>query len=307
MTASFRTDLDDHLPLAGGGELPPDAPLAVASALFVESRMRAGTGANTLTAFAADLALLAEALGPGTAVSSIGEEDIERFRHYLSEERDAPCSPRTLRRRLTSAQALFRFLAEAGAVTANPVATVAEADSKPKKRPTSPVLRSEETAQLLTAGRELAQEGDPRALLLIALLLSTGLSKSECLALRVEDFDLEEDSFRVGGGLKERVLPLSSLARQALLAHLERDTEKRGKLFNCTGRNLEYVLSRAGDRAGLSRHPSFRRLRATAAAGLYSDGLDSEAISSKLGISPHTWPALRRRLRARPEEATSDC
>lgn len=282
--------LDDHAPR--WQPLPPtkDSTVAVAASAFLEYLMRQGMGSNSLAAFAADLRLFTAAVEPGTLVSQFGSEHVSQFRRYLLEERPVRCSPRSLRRRLTVLEAFWRFLAAAGLVEALPAAAF-EPSAGPSSPP--PLLTEAEMDRLVEASRQMLAEGEARALLLASLIISAGLTKSECLALRRDDLDLKNGLVRVGHGQRRRVLPLAPEARQAAAACLEHAGD--GAIFNCTGRNLEYILARAGARAGLDRKPTFRLLRASAAAAMLRT-VGPEAVVRRLGISPATWPAMRRRL-----------
>lgn len=274
--------------------LQPHCSVSTALSVYAEALALDGASPNTVSAFEADLRLFAECVGPDLPVEEVDAEHVERFRQFLTAERDVPCSPATLRRRLTAVQSLFRFLVGEQVVAANPVDSVT-AGSATGKPPAPEWLSQDEVESLMAAARAEAAEGDWRPLLLISLLLSTGASKSECLALRAQDLDLEASTITVGQPPRERSLPLSPEVREAFLAY-RRSHLAEGRLFDCTGRNLEYVLAGVGRRAGLRRNPSFRVLRSTVAVRLLREGETRQAVVDRLGISAHTWPALRRRL-----------
>lgn len=294
MTAPYCIELDPHRPLAMPAGLQPGSLLSTAISVYAEVLALDGASPNTVSAFEADLRLFAESVGPDLPVEEVDAEHVERFRQFLATERDVPCSPASLRRRLTAVQSLFRFLVEEGVVATNPVESATAGSPTGQPRAAEP-LRQDEIESLMSAARAEAAEGDWRPLLLLSLLLSTGISKAECLSLRAEDLDLEASTITVGRPARSRCLPLSAEAREAFLGY-RRSYPVEGRLFGCTGRNLEYVLAATGRRAGLSRNPSFRILRATVAAGLLRQGETRQTVIDKLGISSHTWPALRRRL-----------
>jgi len=293
MGNSTSLRLDEFCPWRTITFVSSDTLVSLASTIFLEHLMRSGTSNNTIAAFSADLRLFQNFLPPDTKVASVTPEDINRFYEYLVHGRDVPCSSRSLRRRATTLAAFFRYLIEANAIDRNPCLSV-----RPTLTPVRPpqILTDEEISRLMAAARTMLHEGEPRALLLLALVLSTGIRKSECLALRLEDFDLTQDTVTVGEGNSRRELPLPPNVKQALLAFASSTEMKHGRLFACTGRNLEYILARVGREAGLSVNPSFRLLRAAAAAQMYAQSQDADAVIQQLGISPHTWPALRRRL-----------
>jgi integrase len=117
----------------------------------------------------------------------------------------------------------------------NPAATV----EKPKAaRPEMNILEGGEIARLIAAAR-----GD-RLEALIVLAVTTGMREGELLGLRWRDVDLEDRELHVVGSLQgttranltisdpkttssRRVIPLGSLALDALVAHLDRQEVER--------------------------------------------------------------------------------
>jgi len=297
MSVHVHHDLDEARPWRLGDGLSSDAPLSVAIALFLEHLATAGAPANTLGAFGADLRRFAEVVGGETPLGSLAQEHVGRFLSHLQSEEAAPCSGRTLRRRMTALQAFLRHLSREGV---NVTLAVPRPEARaPGEREVAPLLGADELGALTACAAEMAADAEPRALLLLSLSLSLGASKADVVALHAADFDLHASTVRLGHGLARRVVALPGDARQALLRYLESGARGRGgSLFGCTGRNLEYILARLAERAGLRRRLSFRLLRTTAAARMYQAGDDEEAIVRRLGISPSTWPALRRRVRA---------
>jgi len=295
MTAYDELALDPYRPWALPRGLTAASPLAAAISVYTETLAQDGASPNTVSAFDADLRLFAQCVGPEVPIGSIDSRHIERFREFLTSEREVTCSPTSLRRRLTSVQSFFRFLVDEKLVSANPVQSTS-IDAGATARRGADILSDDQVGALVAAGRAAAAEGDWRPLLLLSLLLCTGISKAECLALRVEDIDADAGLLNVGSGERRRSLPLDPQSVEAYRGYRQ-SRAAEGKLFDCTGRNLEYVLTRLGEAAGMERHPSFRSLRATAAARLHLSGSSNEDMASRLGISRHTWPALRRRIR----------
>ncbi|MEM2126369.1 MAG: tyrosine-type recombinase/integrase, partial [Candidatus Methanosuratincola sp.] len=140
-------------------------------------------------------------------------------------------------------------------------------------------------------GRELgrlfaALEGDDwlsrRNQAMVALMARAGLRVSEVLALRPEDVELNARSgwilVRKGKGVKERRVPLSAEARQALRAYLEVRPQRPGPLFfsrtyqPLTGRDVQRVVAEAARRAGLGRRVTPHTLRHTFATRFLRSG-----------------------------------
>lgn len=61
------------------------------------------------------------------------------------------------------------------------------------------------------------------------------------------------------------------------------------QLFPSTGRFVRYLLSAAGERAGVSKRVSTQLLRDTCAVRLIKAGEPIEIVLKKLGLSENTW------------------
>ena len=60
-------------------------------------------------------------------------------------------------------------------------------------------------------------------------------------------------------------------------------------IFECTPRNLEYVLADAANEAKIANGVSFEALRWTCAIRDFRDGLEDEKHRYKMGLSKVTW------------------
>ena len=65
--------------------------------------------------------------------------------------------------------------------------------------------------------------------------------------------------------------------------------QPRQNLFECTARNLEYVLRDAAHLAGLKDGVSFEMLRWTCAVRDFQAGMDPTRLRKKMGLSQITW------------------
>ncbi len=94
---------------------------------------------------------------------------------------------------------------------------------------------------------------------------------------------------------KERRVLFSQELLPVLDQYLER-YQPQENLFECTPRNLEYVLSDLSDMAALPIQVSFEMLRWTSAVRDYRDGMDHDALRIKLGLSKITWRETSEKL-----------
>jgi len=145
---------------------------------------------NTLKAFSADLSLLADFLPPDKPLGQITTKDLEDFLDWLQNDRNVPCSPKTLSRRITSIKSFFRWLTVNGVLSHNPAEKIVQ---KTVVSPLPEVLTAAEQEKVLDAAEAMRTAANPdlRPYVLLRLLLETGLKKGECLHLMTNHVELE--------------------------------------------------------------------------------------------------------------------
>ncbi len=261
-----------------------------------------GSSPHTITAFLGDLRLLASYLPPDRQLGEITLADLNNFLRWMQYERDVPCSPKTLARRITSLKSFFRWLHEGGAIPSNPSEKVVQ---KSVRSPLPDVLTQREIDSILEIAQFYRVKADPdyRSFLLFKLLLETGIKKGECLSLSPNHIQLDAAEGPLvfiryaspKNRYKERKLPLSE---EWIDAYLEYRTHHVlvDKLFPWSARMLEYVLEDLGKDAGLEKRLSFSMCRWTAAVQDWKSGMDHNKIRQKLGISEVQWREVSRKL-----------
>lgn len=257
---------------------------------------------HTINSFSGDLSLLSRYLGANRSVGSISTRDLKSFLGYLRFERGKPCSPKSYARRLTTLKVFFQWLAESEIIASDPAAPIAHEEVS---SPLPQILFDDEVERLVEAGQQLrmAAKPDTRPLLLFQLLLRTGIKKGECMAIRLSDIDLSDKNAGIlqvrydspRHRYKERRLSLG--AGFALwLNEYRAQYHPQIHLFECTPRNLEYVLRDLAFRAGVSTPVSFETLRMTCAVRDYQRGMDSENLRRKLGLSRISWEETSKKI-----------
>jgi len=287
----------DHAPLG------PHSPLASAIGGFHQHMIREGFSDNTIKAFLSDLRLLARYHGLNTRIGELGARDLRDFLTWMRQDRGIPCSPKTYGRRLTTIKVLFAWLAEQGFLPADPAANISH---NPISTPLPRFVYSNqvETLLLTTLGWMREANGDPRPHLLVSLLLATGIKKNECMNIKKSDIDRSDPTLPVlyiryanpRQHHKERALTLPPDLLPTLDFYLERYRPVE-MLFECTPRNLEYVLAEAAQRAGLQEGLSFEMLRWTCAVRDYREGIGEDRLRKKLGLSRITWQETVEKLK----------
>ena len=280
------------------------SPLQRALAAFHDHMLAQGLSLYTVKAFDSDLGLLGGYLGLGTTVGSIDTRRLEQFLAYLRQGRGVPCNQKSLERRVTALKVFFAWLCEEGVVAEDPAAPLVH------HRATTPlqrVLSEQEIAQLLQATDQWrhAAHADARPHLLVTLLLATGIKKGECMSIALEDLNVSEPQSAalnihypsLRQRFKERRLRLPSAFAVILQEYLDQ-YKPAARLFECTARNLEYVLDECAKRAGLpARVLSFETLRWTCAVRDLRSGMDEDDLRRKLGLSHISWVETSEKLR----------
>jgi site-specific recombinase XerD len=289
-------------PLTMPGTLKPSSSLSAAVGAFHDYMIRKGFAENSIKAFLSDLRILSRHQGPNVPLREIGTKELNDFLTYLLHYRGKPCNAKSYSRRVTTIKVFFRWLTESGVLPRDPAAPI------PHQRvvaPLSQVLYESQVKQLLETTRALMEgdKADARPHLLINLLLETGIKKGECMAIRLNDIDLSNRQAPVlyiryedpRMHHKERKLALSADLVPVLERYLER-YEPTERLFECTARNLEYVLHDVGQLAGLPLRLSFETLRWTSAVHDYQAGMPADKLRKKMGLSKISWRETAEKL-----------
>ena len=263
-----------------------------------------GRSPHTVKAFLSDVRLLGETLPPDRTLGDITTIDLNNYLHWLEHERGVPCSPKTLARRVTSMKSFFRWLQKGGAILVDPAEKVVQHSVF---SPIPEVLTDAEIeAVKLAADRyRRAVHPDARPYTLLALLLDTGIKKSECLGIHINHIDLLEKPGEPyvfiryaspANRYKERKLTLSGDWVPAYEEYLAQYNPV-DRLFPWSPRRLEYLLEDIGKEAGLTKHLSFDMCRWTSVLQDYLNNVEPEKIRQKLGISKIQWREVNLKLR----------
>ena len=283
--------------------LTPQTSLASAISSWQAYLVDQGRSPNTIKAFLSDVRLLTTFLPEDTTLGKVTTKDLNRYFEWMEKEREGPCSPKTLARRITATKSLFRWLHQYGVLLVDPAEKVAQRSAI---SPLPTVLTSEEyDAVLLAADRHRrGTKPDARPYTLVYLLLSTGIKKSETLGINLEHIELDAPNgpqvfikyATPANRYKERKLTLPEdwvPAYQEYVAQYQ-PTEK---LFPWSPRRLEYLLEDIGNEAALTKHLSFDMCRWTCALIDFRAGEEPDKIRQKLGVSKIQWRELFIKLK----------
>jgi integrase/recombinase XerD len=254
---------------------------------------------NTLLAYGRDLSDYGAFLARrGRDYATATRADIEGYLGFLAAD---GLSRATLARRLSAIRQLHRFAFLEGWRADDPAALVR---GQKRQRRLPPALGEDEVDRLLAAARShgRSEEARLRDTCLMELLYATGLRVSELVSLPVAAVRGDPRMILVRGkGGRERMVPLSEPARDALAAWLDRrDAGEAGwperrspspHLFPARGRQghltrerffaivKELAVAAGLDPAGISPHT----LRHAFATHLLARGADLRVIQTLLG------------------------
>ncbi|RPI99293.1 MAG: site-specific integrase, partial [Chloroflexi bacterium] len=147
-----------------------------------------------------------------------------------------------------------------------------------------------------TAIIRLGDKPDARPDLLLRLLLDTAIKKSECMELTPEHILRDDPAHPVllirhkkpGNVYRERKITLDPSWLDVFDEYQEQ-YRVTDTIFDCTARNLEYILHDVATAAGVEGKVSFEILRWTSAVRDYRRGADLEELREKMGLSRISW------------------
>ncbi|MBS0638510.1 MAG: tyrosine recombinase [Proteobacteria bacterium] len=219
-----------------------------------------GAARNTILSYSQDLTEFgAFAAARGQAVSAADADTCQAFMASLHAR---GLSARTAARRLSALRQFHLFLLREGARPDDPTSQL----DAPKLPQTLPKLLSEqEVDALLDAARRRDGRSGALAQAALEILYATGMRVSELLALPREAFSRDRQAMIIKGkGNKERLVPLSTRAREAAIA-LQAATDVRSR----------YLFPGRDPRRPLTRQAFFLLLKQVA----LDAGIDPERVS----------------------------
>ena len=190
---------------------------AAIRAFGVALRTEQNRSPETRRAYLSDVRQLAAFVGESVSPDAVTPLRLRAFLASLHRS----CDAATVSRKISAIRAFYAHLQREGACAQDP--TVALSAPKARRRLPKP-LAVDDCEALVEAGEPpepAGERGRERALrdrALVELLYGAGLRVSEVVSLDVRDVDLRGREVRVWGkGGKERIVPLPSAAREAVL------------------------------------------------------------------------------------------
>lgn len=211
---------------------------------------------------------------------------------YLMELEREGKSAATVSRTLASLRSLYRFLQNEHVIAADPTDRLHSLKIE-KRLPE--ILTGEEVEALLLQPDVRCSIGK-RDKAMLELLYATGIRVTEMIELKVGDVDTEVGYINCNSGGRLRVIPIYSLARQAVKDYIEKartemlkgNTDEEVLFVNYSGRKMTRqgfwkIVKKYAVLARINKDITPHTLRHSFATHLLENGADLKSIQEMLG------------------------
>lgn len=217
---------------------------------------------------------------------NVNKIDVNVIRSFLSFLAEHSLARKSMARKLAALRSFFKFLCHQEILVNNPVQRVA---SPKLGRKLPRFLYLDQVDGLLNAS-DCSKLLGCRDQVIMELLYGSGLRVSELVCLDRENLDLENGLIRVRGkGNKERIIPLTNCAVQAIESYLRmRSDDNPVLLLNYKGtrlsdRSIRRILNKLVVKVSLKQHVHPHMLRHSFATHLLDGGADLRSVQELLG------------------------
>lgn len=214
-------------------------------------------------------------------------------RKYLAQMQEKGLSRATMARKLAALRSFIKFLCRENILADNPIAAV----STPKQERKLPRFLYTREIDLLMNAPDLSTAAGKRDRAILETLYASGLRVSELTNLDKLAIDFGEDYIKVlGKGGKERMVPLGSRAKEALLLYLQQGRaylEAKGQaspalFLNKNGqrlstRSIRNIINKYVETMAINQRVSPHTLRHSFATHLLNNGADLRSVQELLG------------------------
>ncbi len=251
-----------------------------------------GRSLATVAAYRRDLsALVAWMAARHVEVTSVTEEDLERYFNTLRRQRR---SSSTVARAVAAIRGWFAYLLDEGHLELDPSARLKGG----RRGRTLPKPLGEEEVVALLDSVPATSAIDLRDRALLEVLYGTGARVSEVAGIELSDVDFDEELILLTGkGSKQRLVPIGSTLKAALLAYLGpggRSTlaaaKRSPKLFlnaragALTRQGIDLVIHKRALAVGIERSRiSAHVFRHSCATHMLAHGADIRVVQELLG------------------------
>ena len=219
------------------------------------------------------------------------QPEINLVREWMAQMAKQHQAVSSIKRRVSCLRSFYRYLRRQGLIAVNPLTLL----TMPKSPKPLPVWVSEEQMDYLIDDIDYGQDFEGvRDHLLIDLLYSTGMRRSEAAGLKDADVDLDMHQLKVlGKGNKERVIPIGPELEMLIAQYRDRRDAEAGYhteylLTDIDGNPLTPTKVTSLAHKYLSELPHLARrgahvLRHSFATNMLAEGADLMAVKELLG------------------------
>lgn len=252
-------------------------------------RVEKGLAQNTVSAYGIDLRRFLKYLEAGDLkIERVNRDHLSVYLQTLYQD----LSPPSVKRKIASLKAFFRFLLMDGYLPVDPTENL---DSPRTWQVLPKYLTGSQVEELLEQPDLMKRQG-LRNRCMLELLYATGLRVSELVNLKVTDLDLEKEIVRpVGKGNKERIVPYGDTAGRFLENYLEvarpkllKEGASRFVFLTQQGKSMSrqyfwMLLNQYARELGWEGKLGPHMLRHSFATHLLANGADLRALQLMLG------------------------
>ncbi|EIT87274.1 site-specific tyrosine recombinase XerD [Fictibacillus macauensis ZFHKF-1] len=251
-----------------------------------------GLSKNTVESYRRDLSQYTMYIETKENVTNLDHVQRSHIIGYLLHLKEGGKATTTIARNIASIRSLHQFLLREKVCESDPSVHI-ETPKAERKLPK--VLTMKEVEALLDTPKGTTPFSQ-RDQAMLELLYATGIRVSELISLDLGDVHLTMGFVRcVGKGNKERIIPLGTMAAEAITRYLERGRPKlsRGKngtalFLNHHGNRLSRqgfwkILKQLAQKANIQKELTPHTLRHSFATHLLENGADLRAVQEMLG------------------------
>lgn len=245
---------------------------------------------NTIAAYIRDLVKF-ENFMKEQGKQSVDEITATNLTTYVLHLEKEGLSSATISRSIASIRAFFMYLLRQGQIAQDP----SEQLKPPKVEKRIPDTLTVEEVNLLLEQPSGDSPKELRDKAMLELLYATGIRVSELISLKVQDVNLRLSYVCCRDEEKERVIPIESAARDALVRYMNTAREilcrNTDYLFsNCQGNVMTRqgfwkIIKHYASMAGIEKDITPHMIRHSFATHLVNNGADLKAVQEMLGHS----------------------
>lgn len=199
----------------------------------------------------------------------------------------------TISRNLASIRSFYQYLNKINEIENDPTANL----ESPKVEKKLPQILSPKEVELLLDQPQCIDLKGYRDKAMLEVLYATGIRVTELISLDISDANLEMGFIKCKNGIKERTIPLGSIAVNALSTYISKarglmilNPKEEALFVNVNGRRLTRqgfwkIIKIYKNQAKINKEITPHTLRHSFAAHLLENGADLRSIQEMLGHS----------------------